>query len=321
MTTTGSVTGEKLAMLGSIEIKQPRILILGVTGMLGHFLMHELSRDESFDVYGSARSIKVLEKVFSKELISRVTLMSDANEMTLISRLLDKVNPDIVVNCIGVIKQDPSVGDASRTIALNSLFPHLLADSCAQRGIRMIHVSTDCVFSGIQGGYLESDNPDPVDLYGRSKLLGEVSRSPALTLRTSFIGHEIESKRSLVDWFLSQTGSVNGFNKAIYSGLTVTEFSHMLTSVVFPHDDLTGLYHVASTPISKYDLLCEIQKEYQWAGTLIPSWDFECDRSLRADVFFEKTGYRPPEWPEMIAEMFRTQIRLGSVMERRSKSP
>lgn len=310
MTSTKGPNAAKKANFESIETKQPRVLILGVTGMLGHTLMRELSRDKSFDVYGSARSIRLLEKVFTKELISRVTPMSEATDMGLINRLLDNVAPDIVVNCIGVIKQDPSVGDASRTISLNSLFPHLLADSCAQRDIRMIHVSTDCVFSGIEGGYVESDNPDPVDLYGRSKLLGEVDEYPALTLRTSFIGHEIASNLSLVDWFLSQPDKVCGFNNAIYSGLTATEFSHMLISVVFPREGLTGLYHVASTPISKYDLLCEIAKEYEWPGTLVPSWDFKCDRSLSASSFFGETGYRPPEWPQMIAEMHRSQNEL-----------
>ena len=155
---------------------------------------------------------------------------------------------------------------------------------------------------------MESNNPDPVDLYGRSKLLGEVSRAPALTLRTSFIGHEVGSSISLVDWFLSQSGVVNGFTRAIYSGLTATEFSRLLASVVFPRDDLTGLYHVASTPISKYDLLSSIADEYGWSGKLVPFSDFECDRSLLADAFFSATGYRPPEWPEMISQMNSTRV-------------
>lgn len=308
MMTIESPTVAINASPGCVENKPlRRVLILGVTGMLGHTLMRELSRDESFDVHGSARCTKVLEKVFPKELLSKVTPIIDANEMGLIRGLLERVQPDIVVNCIGVIKQDPAVQDASRTIALNSLFPHLLAEACGERNMRMIHISTDCVFSGRKGKYVESDNPDPVDLYGRSKLLGEVSGAPALTLRTSFIGHEIESNISLVDWFLSQSGDVSGFTNAIYSGLTAIEFSRMLTSVVFPRDDLTGLYHVASTPISKYDLLSVIAKVYDWTGKLVPFSDFECDRSLSADAFHCETGYIAPEWPEMITQMRRTQ--------------
>jgi dTDP-4-dehydrorhamnose reductase len=269
--------------------------------------MGEFSRNRSFDVRGSARSTKSVEKIFSPELLSHVIPGIDGTDMGLVGALLGRVEPDIVVNCIGVIKQDPSVEDTTHTMALNAEFPHLLAGVCAARGIRLIHVSTDCVFSGKQGRYIESNSPDPVDLYGRSKLLGEVTEPPALTLRTSFIGHELESSRSLVDWFLSQTDVVNGFTRAIYSGLTAMELSHMLTSVVFPREDLTGLYHVASNPISKYELLSEIANEYGWSGKIVPSSDFECDRSLSADSFFLATGYRPPEWPEMIKEMHRTR--------------
>lgn len=284
-----------------------RVFILGVTGMLGHTLMGELSRDESVDVRGLARSTKTLEKIFPKELLARVTTTTDATDIKFIGAQLDSIRPDIVVNCIGVIKQDPSVGDATHTMALNAKFPHLLADICGERGIRLIHVSTDCVFSGKKGRYVETDSPDPVDLYGRSKLLGEVSTAPALTVRTSFIGHELGTNRSLLDWFLTQFGIVNGFTKAIYSGLTATELSHMLASVIFPRDDLNGLYHVASNPISKYDLLNLIADAYGWSGELVPSSEFECDRSLLAEPFFAKTGYRPPEWPEMIKEMHRTR--------------
>ena len=280
-----------------------RVLILGVTGMLGHTLMRELSRDESIHVQGTARSTKALEKTFPNDLLSRVTSGINATDMNLVEGVLDRVQPDIVVNCIGVIKQDPSVEDVTRTMALNAQFPHLLAGACAERGTRMIHISTDCVFSGNRGRYTESNSPDPVDLYGRSKLLGEVSNAPALTLRTSFIGHELGSNKSLLDWFLSQSDVVNGFTMAFYSGVTAIEFSHMLTSVVFPRDDLTGLYHVASTSISKFDLLSAIADEYGWSGKLVPFSDFECDRSMLADSFFSATGYRPPEWPEMISQM------------------
>lgn len=294
---------------GAYLASRHRVLILGVTGMLGHTLMSELSHNESIDIHGSARSTTALDGIFPKELLARVIPGIDATEMGVISELLSRVQPDIVLNCIGVIKQDPSVDDAASTMALNAHFPHRLAGVCAKRDIRLVHVSTDCVFSGKKGRYIESDNPDPVDLYGRSKLLGEVSRAPALTLRTSFIGHELGSNRSLVDWFLGQSDIVKGFTRAIYSGLTAVEFSHMLTSVVFPREDLTGLYHVASNPISKYDLLSAIAEAYGWAGKLVPATDFECDRSLLADSFFDATGYRAPEWPEMIKEMHNSQAR------------
>lgn len=280
-----------------------RVLVLGVTGMLGHTLMAELRRSPALEVHGSARSTELLASVFGDELLARVAPGVDATDMTSIDALIDRLEPDIVVNCIGVIKQDPSVEDAVNTIALNALFPHLLARLCARRGIRAVHVSTDCVFSGRVGRYTESDSPDPVDLYGRSKLLGEISTPPALTLRTSFIGPELGTTLSLVDWFLSQRGVVNGFTRAIYSGLTSMEFARMLATVVIPRDDLVGLYHVASAPIPKFDLLALIATTYEWPGSLVPAAEFACDRSMLAERFFAATGYRPPPWSEMIQQM------------------
>lgn len=298
-----------------------RVLVLGATGMLGHTLMSQLSRDTSLDVYGSARSAGVLAATFSPDLLSRVTSGVDATDPGLIHRLLDRVRPDVVVNCIGVIKQDPSAGDTGRLTALNAELPHVLADTCEERRTRLVHISTDCVFSGTKGRYVESDQPDPVDAYGRSKLLGEVHRSSAVTLRTSFIGHEIGSHRSLVDWFLSQVDVVKGFTKAIYTGLTAVELSHLLASVVFPREDLTGLYHVASTPISKYELLSMVADEYGWKGQLLPSPELECDRSLLADSFYAATGYRAPEWPVMIKEMHGAERPSLTVAREARESP
>jgi dTDP-4-dehydrorhamnose reductase len=280
-----------------------RLLILGVTGMLGHTLMSELDEVDSLDVYGSARDVGVLRSAFSDRLLERVTPNIDARDMDSVRRLLNGIQPDVVVNCIGVIKQNLGVINPVTAIMLNSLFPHLLAEECAARDIRLIHVSTDCVFSGNRGNYVETDDPDPGDLYGRSKLLGELTTPPALTLRTSIIGHEPVSNRSLVDWFLSRSGAANGYTRAIYSGITTTEFTRLLRSVVLPRADLTGVLHVASTPISKYNLLRLIAREYQWSGQIIPFDDFVCDRSLSAEVFFSLTGYRPPPWAKMIAEM------------------
>jgi dTDP-4-dehydrorhamnose reductase len=257
-------------------------------------------------VHGSARDIEVLRGAFSDRLLARVTPNIDARDMDSVRRLLEAVQPDVLINCVGVIKQNPGVIDPVSTIAVNALVPHLLAEECAGKGIRLIHVSTDCVFSGNRGNYVETDYPDPVDLYGRSKLLGELVTPPALTLRTSVIGHELRSNRSLVDWFLSQSGTVNGYTRAIFSGITATEFAHLLASVILPRTDLTGLLHVASTPISKYELLRLVAQEYRWTGQLIPFDDFRCNRSLSADAVFTLAGYRPPPWTEMIAEMRRS---------------
>lgn len=283
-----------------------RVFVLGVSGMLGHALMREFEATSSLEVYGSARELGRLPEYLSADQVKRVFLGVDALDLDSVRRPLNEVRPDIVVNCIGVIKQDPASRDPVNTISVNSLFPHVLARECARQNARLIHISTDCVFSGAKGNYAESDIPDPSDLYGRSKLLGEISAAPSLTLRTSVIGHELGSNRSLVDWFLSQSGVVKGFNKAIYSGLTTTEFAHLLARVVFPRTDLAGLFHVASTAISKFDLLRMIADEYGWKGTLVRDDAIVCDRSLSAEPFFSLTGYRAPSWPEMIAQMRRS---------------
>ena len=276
--------------------------------MLGHALIDELDAAGSLDVYGSARELGLLPQYLSADQLKRVIPGVDALDLDAVRRLLTDIRPEVVVNCIGVIKQDPAIHDAVYTIEVNSRFPHLLARECARENARLIHVSTDCVFSGKRGNYVESDIPDPADLYGRSKLLGEVAIAPALTLRTSVIGHELGTARSLVDWFLSQSGVVKGFTKAIYSGLTTIEFARLLASVVFPRNDIVGLFHVASTPISKFDLLGLIAATYGWTGELARYPDVAYDRSLSPGAFCSLTSYRPPSWPEMIGEMHRSAL-------------
>jgi dTDP-4-dehydrorhamnose reductase len=229
-------------------------------------------------------------------------------DLDTVRHLLRDIRPSVVVNCIGVIKQDPAIGNAVCTIKVNSLFPHLLARECERVDARLIHVSTDCVFSGKRGNYVESDIPDPSDVYGRSKLLGEVATAPSLTLRTSVIGHELGTARSLVDWFLSQSGVVKGFTRAIYSGITTIEFGRLLATVVFPRKDIFGLFHVASTPISKFELLSMIAAAYGWTGELIRDPEVAYDRSLSPEAFCSLTSYRPPSWPEMIGEMHRSAL-------------
>ncbi|MGN9777406.1 dTDP-4-dehydrorhamnose reductase family protein [Micromonospora sp. H33] len=291
-----------------------RVLVLGATGMLGHTLMRELNGAVGVEAYGAARDAAAAD-AFPPDVAARITSGLDVLELDRVGLLLQEVRPDVVVNCVGVIKQRSEVQDAVRTITINSLFPHLLTRECAGRDIRLIHVSTDCVFSGDRGGYVETDIPDPPDLYGRSKLLGETTVPPALTLRTSIVGHELNSNRSLVDWFLAQTGVVTGYTKAIYSGVTTTEFARLLRSVVLPREDLVGLYHIAATPISKYELLHLIARTYGWTGRIVPHDAVVCDRSLSAAAFFSLTGYRPPAWPEMIAQLHATSTWGASATE------
>ena len=214
-----------------------------------------------------------------------------------------RVRPDVVINCVGLVKQLADAEDPLQAIPINALLPHRLARLCELSGARLVHMSTDCVFAGDKGGYRESDQSDAIDLYGRSKYLGEVSYPHTITLRTSIIGHELQSAHGLVNWFLSQKTSCNGYTRAIFSGLPTVALAQIVRDVVIPRADLSGVYHVAAQAISKYDLLKLVADIYGKTIEITPSDKLVIDRSLNADRFCEATGYVAPEWSELIKLM------------------
>jgi dTDP-4-dehydrorhamnose reductase len=280
-----------------------KVLILGAAGMLGHTLLGNLVRRPGFAVQATSRTNIGLDRWFSAELLERIHPYVDADNFDSVLRVLSDVKPDVVINCIGVIKQLSSAKDPLVTIPINSLFPHRLALVCKTAGSRLIHISTDCVFSGTKGMYTEDDPSDASDLYGRSKYLGEVGYPHCLTLRTSIIGHELSTSYSLVDWFLSQEGPVKGFTKAIYTGFPTVELARIIADYVIPNESLNGLYQVSSEPISKYDLLKLVAEQYGKRIEIEPFNDFYCDRSLDSTRFRLATGYSPPSWKEMVEAM------------------
>ena len=275
-----------------------RVLILGAGGMLGHKVW-EIFRDR-FDCRAAMRTRLPLP-LFDDE---RVIDGFDAANSDAVARLIAKVKPDAVVNCVGVVKQLAAAHDPIASITLNALFPHIVARACAETGARLIHISTDCVFAGTRGNYSEDDVPDAGDLYGRSKLLGEVTEGGALTIRTSIIGRELRTSNGLVEWFLSNRGgSVRGFKNAIFSGVTTAMLAHILAEVIEQHPRLHGLYHVAAAPISKYDLLVMLNAAMGAGVMIAPDDGFVIDRSLDAARFQAATRLQPPEWPDMIAAL------------------
>jgi dTDP-4-dehydrorhamnose reductase len=279
-----------------------RVLILGVTGMLGNAMYRVLSESPSHRVYGTVRG-ESARAHFQGPLRDNLNSGIDVEQQDAIVRAFAQVRPEVVVNCVGLVKQLADANDPLQAVPLNTLLPHRLAALCGATGARLVHISTDCVFSGKQGGYRESDFPDAYDLYGRSKLLGEVDYPHAVTLRTSIIGHELSGARSLVGWFLAQKGQVKGFTRAIFSGLPTVELAHVVRDVVLSHPELRGLYHVAAEPINKYDLLKQVAEVYGKTITIVPSEDLIIDRSLNADRFQAATGYNPPPWPTLIQRM------------------
>lgn len=286
-----------------------KILVLGASGMLGSAVFRCLHASRAHEVSGTVRNQSVL-KFFSEEEKPSIATDIDVLHMDGLISLLDKVDPDIVINCVGLIKQLSSAKDPLVALPVNALFPHRLARLCALAGVRLIHVSTDCVFTGATGNYTEEDIPDAIDLYGRSKLLGElVEYEHAVTLRTSIIGRELSTSYSLMDWFLAQTDEVKGFDRAIFSGLPTCELAAVIREHVIPRDGLSGLYHVSAAPISKFDLLRLVAAQYGNDVRIIRHSDVRIDRSLNSERFMNATGYKAPVWSELIRRMHEADLR------------
>lgn len=279
------------------------ILILGGTGMLGHAMFRLLSQAPGLQTWATVRS-GAARRHFPAEMAHRLISGVDVENTDTLTQLFARVRPDVVINCIGLIKQLAAADDPLAALPINALLPHRLARLCNVARARLIHVSTDCVFSGDRGNYVETDTADATDLYGRSKHLGEVYEAHTVTLRTSIIGEELENgANGLVGWFLSQSGSVRGFTRAIFSGLPTVELARVVRDHVLPQAGLHGLYHVAATPIAKADLLALVAQSYARQIEIVPDPSPVIDRSLNASRFREATGYVAPEWPALIAGM------------------
>lgn len=282
-----------------------KILILGADGMLGHQLVESLG--PRHDVVGTLRGAADDYSALRPFLPRRSHYGVDARDSARLAALVAEERPDAVVNAVGIVKQRNEAKDAILSLEVNALLPHRLALACNEVGARLVHLSTDCVFSGATGMYAESDLPDARDLYGRSKLLGEVAAAGCVTLRTSIIGLELSRRKSLVEWFLAQRGTIRGFRRAIYSGFTTLEMARIIEHVLLHRPTLQGLYHVSSEPIDKYTLLVLLRDRIGRDVEILPDDEFHCDRSLASPRFRADADYSPPTWDAMIAEL-ATQI-------------
>lgn len=287
-----------------------RVLVLGVSGMLGHKVLEVLA--ESAEVSGSTRPNARAVLLGAGFPAERLIDTEGLPQGSAFAAMLERVEPEVVVNCIGAVKQGAAAQDPVQAITINSLFPHQIADQCSASGVRLIHVSTDCVFAGTTGYYTEASTPDATDLYGRSKLLGEVADPPHLTLRTSIIGRELAGDHGLVEWFLSQRGSsVRGYTSAHFSGLSTLALARIIASVVTNQPDLSGLFHVAAERIDKCTLLHMLDAAYASGTTIVPDDRLKIDRSLDGSKFRHVTEMVVPTWAEMIAEMAADSDRFG----------
>jgi dTDP-4-dehydrorhamnose reductase len=281
------------------------ILILGGEGMLGHKVFQVLSgRFETFAAFRSVDGLWTHYPMYVDVDRSHTIGGVDVMDFNTVVRAFAQVEPDVVVNCIGIVKQVKEAQDPVVSISLNSLFPHRLAELCATTGTRMLHMGTDCVFSGRKGNYTEDDIPDAEDLYGRTKLLGEVNRDGCLTIRTSIFGRDFAKQSALLEWFLSNRGGrVRGYVNAIYTGFPTQVLARIMGDMIVGYPSLSGLYHISSDPISKYDLLVRIRNTMGLDIEIEPYEGFYCDRSLDSSRFRVETGYPVPGWNEMIAEL------------------
>ena len=278
-----------------------RILILGGDGMLGH---------QFLDFFQNKHEVRCTVRRQLSDY-SKIPLFStentyfgiDLREMNQIVEILNSFRPEVILNCVGVVKQRHSATDFDISLEINALLPHRLARVCSAVNARLVHFSTDCIFSGGKGSYRENDLFDAHDLYGKTKLLGEVHYPNSLTLRTSIIGRELFNKKSLIEWFLAQQGKIKGFRNAIYSGFTTIEMSRIVEMMITNYSEASGVYHVSSQPISKYDLLRLVSEKLSHEIEIEPDDEFTCDRSLDSNRFRTAFNYSPPSWDEMIREL------------------
>jgi dTDP-4-dehydrorhamnose reductase len=298
-----------MASEGSLSARanpRPRILVLGGSGMLGHKLVQRLAARGVW-VAATIRSSSIPDTPSARASLggaAQILEGTDVLQDDMLERAIDRAAPDLVVNAVGVIKQLQAGKDPIPSIATNSLLPHRVAARCAKRGARMIHLSTDCVFSGRKGPYAEDSPPDAEDLYGRSKLLGEAAGKGCLTIRSSIVGRELRGRSSLIEWFLSQRrGRATGYARALYTGLTTGVMADLIGDLAINHPDLDGIWHVASEAISKYELLMVVNRHYGLGVDLTRDDSFEIDRRLDGRRFRAQTGFVAPSWDAMIAEM------------------
>lgn len=284
-----------------------KILVFGASGMIGSAMFRTLSDTRNWQVFGTLRS-SAARRFFQGANSDRLMECVDVEKPDSLARAFSFVQPDVVVNCIGLTKHHVEAADPLLAIPVNAMLPHRMADLCSISHARLIHISTDCVFSGAKGNYTEQDPVDANDLYGKTKYLGEVAYPHSITLRTSTIGHELNSSYGLLEWFLAQAESCKGFSRAIFSGLPNTVLAQLVRDVVIPRPDLNGLYHIGARPIGKFELLSLIARAYEKTIDIIRDDEFMIDRSLDSSRFCEATGYMAPDWPELIAAMYNARV-------------
>ena len=282
-----------------------KIIILGINGMIGSSIFNELSKNKDLQILGTLRK-KEAKTNFRKSLQRNIIILKNLNKIDL---MIDEFKPEVLINCIGITKHRPELNNFQNTILINSIFPHNLNDICLSYNIKLIHISTDCVFLGNKGNYSNYDNTDPIDFYGKTKALGEICNDKTLTIRTSTIGHEFNTSYGLLEWFLTQKENCEGYKNAFFSGLTTLELSKIIYKAVLPNLELSGIYNVGGPIIDKFTLLNIFKEIYKKEINITINKKFVIDRSLNSTAFYSKTNYIPLDWFSQIEEMHNSYIK------------
>ena len=281
-----------------------KLLILGSNGLLGNTLTKYFFEKNNYETFGFLRDTSKL-KFFKRKYINRLIIIQDILNINDLRSKIKVLRPNVIINCIGQTNKitGQNLNNLENYININSLFPFRLKVICDEIQSRLIHLSSDCVFSGEKGFYSERDNPDPIDVYGKSKLLGELDSENIITIRKSVIGHELDSKKGLLEWFLNQEGNVEGYKEAIFSGITALELARIIDMYILPNKNIKGIIHLSGEPISKYDLLKIIANQYNKIINIKPNKEIKIDRSLNSEYFKKVTGYKSIPWPLLIKSM------------------
>ena len=287
-----------------------KVLVLGAGGMIGSAMFRVLGSYDEYDVWGTIRN-KIYINMFSSQEAQKVVIVEELMRTNNISKLLHCLKPEVVINCVGLTKHHQGSHDPQIALPINALFPHKLADLSSLIGAKVIHISTDCVYSGDDGPYTEDDKLDAIDMYGKSKYLGELNRVNTVTLRTSTVGHEYTTNYGLLEWFLTQNNSCKGYANALFSGLTNIEFAKVVAEFVLPQEGLSGIYHVGGHEIDKFKLLKIFSSIYEKEIEIIKDEMILINRSLISDKFNKITGYKACEWEDMVSSMRQHKILNG----------
>lgn len=268
-----------------------KILILGGNGLLGNALLNILSKN--YEVIATTRN-----KLYKD--IKNFIYVDDLTRLDFLDKLIIDVDPDIIINALSV--RDVGNKKLYQLKLIFTVIPHHISSFCRRLNKRFIQISTDGVFSGKTGNYKEEDIPDPIDSYGICKFLGEPNQKNTTVIRTSMIGHSFNNDYGLLDWFIKQN-ECTLYKNAVFSGLPVYEIARIISQYFIENKNLDGIYHLASEPISKLNLLTLVNNVYNLNIIIHEDDSFYMDRSLDSSKFQNKTGYRVLSWDDMITQM------------------